>query len=164
MIRSRNASSYKALRAQAASKGLSFKEAILANKTKDEEEGKNFEKPVGSMRRIPGRMNSIGGDEPANEEKRSYNEAMVVSLIDIARPAKRRTMQRVLELKEDNRSERSGEWEGNGVWDMQSEQWETQNGDCHEPDQWEELYGAMYKDGETERHTVLVSGCGGPYL
>ncbi|KAK7046188.1 peptide hydrolase [Favolaschia claudopus] len=181
----------KAFRAQAASKGLSFKEAILANKVKDEEEAKKFEKPVGGMRRNPGRMDGvqwngdsfvctrqIDGDEPVivpsvgfarqwesdlgddvSEEKPSYKEP---TLMDIARPAKRRgkknkAMQRILDSEDDNRSERSEDWEGSDVWDMHSEHWETQSelweipeGD-HGPDEWEELSSVMYNDGEMER-------------
>ncbi|KAK6984774.1 peptide hydrolase [Favolaschia claudopus] len=172
----------KAFRLQAASKGLSFKEAILANKAKDEEEGKKFHRPGGSMqRRNPGRMDGvqwngdsfvctrqIDGDEPvttsapsvglifarewesgfgdeASEEKRSYNEPMVVSLMDIARPAKRRGTRF---------SDMSGMQR---IWDMQTEHWETQSelweipeGD-YEPDEWQELSSAMYDEGETER-------------
>ncbi|KAK7038620.1 peptide hydrolase [Favolaschia claudopus] len=193
----------KAFRAQAASKGLSFKAAILADKARDEEEGKKFEKPVGSTtRRNPGRMDGvqwngdsfvcrrqIDGDESTptdpsaevaiwepiagaagdEEKRREYNEPMVVSLMDIARPAKQRgkagklskkhkAIQRILDLESinDNRSERSEEeWEveGSEVWDVQSEQWETQSEIWEIPErdygaeEWEELYGGMYDRG-----------------
>ncbi|KAK7046192.1 hypothetical protein R3P38DRAFT_2765067 [Favolaschia claudopus] len=95
--------------------------------------------------------------DEASEDKRSHNEPMVVSLMDIARPAKRRgkknkAMQRILNSEDDNRSESSEEWEGSEVWDMHSEHWEEQSElweipeDDHEPDEWEKLSSAMYND------------------
>jgi hypothetical protein len=109
---------YQAFRAQAASKGLSYREAIVATKAKAEAEGKKVEKPMGIIRRNPGRMDGVqwngdsfvctrqvDGDGPrAHEvgareeddedvladERRPQNGPMVVSLLDIARPAKRR--------------------------------------------------------------------------
>ncbi|KAF7333743.1 Peptide hydrolase [Mycena venus] len=116
----------KAFRAQASSKGLSFKEAILSAKAKQEEEGKKVEKPVGIVRRNPGRMDGVqwngdsfvcarqvDGDEPRaidpvvedgeddNEAlPRSHSEPMVVSLLDIARvrPVKRRGVAKKYEM------------------------------------------------------------------
>lgn len=111
---------FQAFRAQAASKGLSFREAIVATKAKDEAEGKKIEKPVGIVRRNPGRMDGVqwngdsfvcarqvdgdvtrtydvrvGAREDDNEGNATLAdetrpEPMVVSLLDIARPAKRR--------------------------------------------------------------------------
>jgi hypothetical protein len=109
---------YQAFRAQAASKGLSYREAILSTKAKEEAEGKKVEKPAGIIRRNPGRMDGVqwngdsfvcarqvDGDEPRalhgltwdddgiehlENEPRPRNEPMVISLLDIARPAKQR--------------------------------------------------------------------------
>ncbi|KAF7326794.1 hypothetical protein MSAN_02498900 [Mycena sanguinolenta] len=106
----------KAFRAEAASKGLSFKEAILSAKATAAAEGKKVEKPVGIVRRNPGRMDGVqwngdsfvcarqvDGDTPnvevedegtrteaGSDEQRPRGEPMVISLLDIARPAKRR--------------------------------------------------------------------------
>lgn len=90
----------------------------MATKAKAEAEGKKVEKPMGIIRRNPGRMDGVqwngdsfvctrqvDGDGPrAHEvgareeddedvladERRPQNGPMVVSLLDIARPAKRR--------------------------------------------------------------------------
>ncbi|KAJ7605115.1 hypothetical protein DFH06DRAFT_1253263 [Mycena polygramma] len=155
----------KAFRAEAASKGLSYKEAIVANKAKDAAEGKKIEKPVGIIRRNPGRMDGVqwngdsfvcarqvDGDGPrahdvgaweeddsvVSDEKRADDTPMVISLLDIARPAKRRgvarkyevlpTIPRVIELEDDATSEQWEQWEaGSDVWEVQSEQWENQS-------------------------------------
>ncbi|KAJ6472846.1 hypothetical protein C8R47DRAFT_1145587 [Mycena vitilis] len=152
----------KAFRAEAASKGLSFKQAIVANKAKDAAEGKKIEKPVGIIRRNPGRMDGVqwngdsfvcarqvDGDGPrghdfgaweeddsiVSDEKRADNTPMVISLFDIARPAKRRgvarkyevlpTIPRVIELEDDATSEQWEQWDD--AWEVQSEQWENQS-------------------------------------
>ncbi|KAJ7093513.1 hypothetical protein C8R44DRAFT_890733 [Mycena epipterygia] len=176
----------KAFRAQASSAGLSYRAAIAATKAKDAEDGKKVERPTGLIRRNPGRMDGVqwNGDSfvcarqvdgdvtrpldvgawdaedqentPGSEE-RGPQERMVVSLLDIARPAKRRgvakkyevlpTIRRVIELEDDAGSEQWEQWEsGSDIWDTQSERWEIQSEQWEIPardfaaDEWEELY------------------------
>ncbi|KAJ7816849.1 hypothetical protein B0H14DRAFT_2843981 [Mycena olivaceomarginata] len=176
----------KAFRAQAASKGLSYREAILSTKAKEEAEGKKVEKPAGIIRRNPGRMDGVqwngdsfvcarqvDGDEPRalhgltwdddgiehlENEPRPRNEPMVISLLDIARPAKQRgvtknrRVRQVIELDDGTRSEQWEDWEGNSeAWDVQSEPWETQSEVWEIPEgdygaeEWEELYGEKFE-------------------
>ncbi|KAJ7183950.1 hypothetical protein C8R46DRAFT_1344600 [Mycena filopes] len=174
----------KAFRAQASSAGLTYRAAIAATKAQAAEDGKKIEKPVGIIRRNPGRMDgvrwngdsfvsppAVDGDagawddderEPsaATDERRAPTEPMVVSLLDIARPAKRRgvakkyvvlpTIRRVMDLEDsdDVHSEQWEQWEaGSDAWDAQSEQWDTQSEQWEIPagdygaEEWEELYG-----------------------
>ncbi|KAJ6522474.1 hypothetical protein B0H19DRAFT_1202768 [Mycena capillaripes] len=179
----------KAFRAQAVSKGLSYREAIIATKAKDEAEDKKIEKPMGIIRRNPGRMDGVQwngdsfvcarqvdgegprahdvgawkedeGDAPLADETRP--EPMVVSLLDIARPAKRRgvakkyevlpTIRRVIELEDDAASEQWEQWEaGSEAWEVHSEQWESQSEGWEIPagdygaEEWEELYGHKFE-------------------
>ncbi|KAJ7778016.1 hypothetical protein DFH07DRAFT_1056340 [Mycena maculata] len=170
----------KAFRAQANSAGLSFRAAIVATKAKEAEAGK-VERPAGIVRRNPGRMDGVqwNGDsfvcarqvdgdvsrrhdgswdaeEHVNELRDGgpCDDRVVVSLMDIARPAKRRgvakkfevlpTIRRVIEVDDDAQSEQWEEWEAESdAWEMMSEQWESQSeafGDYGAEEQ-EELYG-----------------------
>jgi len=115
------------------------------------------------------------GTEPLTpvDEKRSSNEPIVVSLLDIARPAKRRgiakkyevlpTISRVIELDDSVRSEQWEEWESSSeAWDMQSEQWESQSeaweipaGD-HSAEEWEELYGDKFGSEARSSYSAIV--------
>ncbi|KAJ7037670.1 hypothetical protein C8F04DRAFT_1092001 [Mycena alexandri] len=176
----------KAFRAQANSAGLTYRAAIAATKKREEEEGKKVEKPVGIIRRNPGRMDGVqwNGDsfvcarqvdgdgfrpseagtwdqeehDTSADDRRPPTEPIVVSLLDIARPAKRRgvakkyvvlpTIRRVMDLEDDTQSEQWEQWEaGSDAWDVQSEQWETQSeqweipGGDYGAEEWEELYG-----------------------
>ncbi|KAJ7127256.1 hypothetical protein C8R43DRAFT_1074931 [Mycena crocata] len=189
----------KAFRAQANSSGLSFRAAILATKVREEEEGKKIEKPVGLIRRNPGRMDGVqwngdsfvcarqvdgvhdeNGWDAEEQEDAVYSEEqrpeaqMVVSLLDIARPAKRRgvakkfevlpTVQRVIELEDDAVSEQWEQWEaGSDAWDVQSERWDSQSeqweipeGD-HTAEEWEELYKECLEK-ESRSYSSAVQG------
>ncbi|KAF8172616.1 hypothetical protein K438DRAFT_1851428 [Mycena galopus ATCC 62051] len=189
----------KAFRAQAASKGLSYGEAVLSAKAKAAEEGKKIEKPMGIIRRNPGRMDGVqwngdsfvctrqvDGDEPGralnavdqedagNEPSDEQRPPMVVSLLDIARPAKRRgpakkyqvlpRVQHVIELEDGTQSELwEDEWERNSdAWDVQSEQWESQSEVWEIPagdygaEEWEELYGERF-DREASRSSFAAA-------
>ncbi|KAJ7466447.1 hypothetical protein FB451DRAFT_1260889 [Mycena latifolia] len=177
----------KAFRADAKSAGLSYRAAIAATKAKQAEEGKKVEKPAGIVRRNPGRMDGvqwngdsfvcaqqIDGNVARPHEAMTWDAedaegttgpqergAMVVSLLDIARPAKRRgvakkyevlpTIQRVMELEDDAVSEQWEQWEEESeAWDVQSEQWESQSEQWEIPirdygaDEWDELYGEKF--------------------
>lgn len=185
-----------AFRAQATKAGLTYPAAIAATKKREEEEGKKVEKPVGIIRRNPGRMDGVhwNGDSfvcaqqvdgdvsrPSDagawdeeehntlaDDRRPPTEPMVVSLLEIARPAKRRCLssslpcggriltsipgvakkyvvlpavRRVMELEDDTQSE---QWEAESeAWDVRSEQWETQS------EQWE-IPGGDYTAEEWE--------------
>ncbi|KAJ7451284.1 hypothetical protein B0H11DRAFT_316018 [Mycena galericulata] len=182
----------KAFRAQAKSAGLSYRAAIVATKVKAAEEGKKVERTVGIVRRNPGRMDgvqwngdsfvcarqvdgdvsrvhdvvAVDAEEQDDEllfEQRPQEGRLVVSLLDIARPAKRRgvakkyevlpTVRRVIELDGDNtHSEQWEQWEGRSeAWDTQSEQWESQSEQWEIPagdygaEEWEELYGEKFE-------------------
>ncbi|KAJ7204552.1 hypothetical protein B0H12DRAFT_472288 [Mycena haematopus] len=190
----------KAFRAQAASKGLSYGEAVLAAKAKAAAEGTKVEKPLGIVRRNPGRMDGvqwngdsfvcarqIDGDaaeiedegtrtrvEVLSDEQRARNEPMVVSLLDIARPAKRRGLAkkyqivprvpRAIELEDGMQSEQWEEWErGSDAWDVQSEQWETQSevweipGGDYGAEEWEELYGETFEKEARSSFAAVLS-------
>ncbi|KAJ7141948.1 hypothetical protein C8R43DRAFT_1131257 [Mycena crocata] len=195
----------KAFRAQANSTGLSFRAAILATKVREEEEGKKIQKPVGIIRRNPGRMDGVqwngdsfvcarqvDGDKVHDEhvawdaeeqedsvqveevEDRRPQTHIVVSLLDIARPAKRRgaakksqsvpTLRRMIEFDDDTVSEQWEQWEAESdAWDMQSEQWESQSeqweipaGD-HSAEEWEELYQERFEK-ESRSYSAAVRG------
>ncbi|KAJ6601726.1 hypothetical protein DFH09DRAFT_1301926 [Mycena vulgaris] len=196
----------KAFRADAKSSGLSYRAAIAATKAREAEEGKKVEKPLGIVRRNPGRMDGVqwNGDSfvcarqvdgdlsrvhdvgawdaedhesgPLPEEQ-GREERMVVSLLDMARPAKRRgvakkyevlpTIRRVIELEDDSTSEQWEQWEqweaGSDAWEGQSEQWETQSEQWEIPvrdygaDEWEELYGEKF-EGAGRSYSAALRG------
>ncbi|KAF7375795.1 Peptide hydrolase [Mycena sanguinolenta] len=174
----------KAFRAEAASKA----------------EGKKVEKPMGIVRRNPGRMDGVqwngdsfvcarqvDGDTPnaevedegtrteaGSDEQRPRDEPMVISLLDIARPAKRRGLAkkyqivprigRVIEIEDGTQSEQWEDWERESdLWDVQSEQWETQSEVWEIPsgdygaEEWEELYGEKFEQAARSSFATVVS-------
>ncbi|KAJ7749413.1 hypothetical protein B0H16DRAFT_1551408 [Mycena metata] len=146
----------KAFRAQATKAGLTYPAAIAATKKREEEEGKKVEKPVGIIRRNPGRMDGVqwngdsfvcaqqvDGDVSRPSDAGTWDEEEHNILADDRRPptepmvrrgvAKKYvvlpTIRRVMDLEDDTQSE---QWEAESeAWDIRSEQWETQS------DQWE---------------------------
>ncbi|KAJ7626069.1 hypothetical protein FB45DRAFT_922888 [Roridomyces roridus] len=174
----------KAFRAQAKTAGLTYREAIL--KAKADAATEKHLTPAGVIRRNPGRMDGVQWngdsfvcasqvdgddvkvevtgveeqDEDLAAEMRVPEEKVVVSLMDIARPAKRRgtakkyvvlpAIRRVKSFNDDAQSEQWEQWEeGSEAWETQSERWETQSeqweipeGD-YDAEQWEEMYEEM---------------------
>ncbi|KAJ7702793.1 hypothetical protein B0H17DRAFT_1194661 [Mycena rosella] len=148
----------KAFRADAKDAGLTYRAAIAATKAKDAEEGKKVERPVGIIRRNPGRMDGVqwNGDSfvcarQVDGDVARPHDAMTWDSEDMEnaptseqeRPRGMRSdeacvakkyevlpaVRRVIELDDDTVSE---QWEtGSEAWEVQSEQWETQS------DQWE---------------------------
>ncbi|KAJ7260569.1 hypothetical protein C8J57DRAFT_1337558 [Mycena rebaudengoi] len=188
----------KAFRAQANSAGLTYKAAVIASQARLAEE--KFEKPAGIIRRNPGRMDGFrwNGDSfvcaeqvddglaPSRADieesvdtpgERVVGEGrMVVSLLDIARPAKARrrgaakkfvvvpTVQRVVALEdEDATSEQWESWEGaSEQWEVHSESWESQSEwevpeRDYEAEEWEQLYGERFNQ-EPKSYSSALRG------
>ncbi|CAK5284807.1 unnamed protein product [Mycena citricolor] len=168
----------KAFRAQAKSQGQSFRAAILAQKARAAEDGKKVEYPDAGRRnpgRMDGmRWNGdsfvsppqVDGEEVSSDleddgasewaagvadgkrAEGSLPQPMVVSLLDIARPAKPRggKKHRAVNVVEDDavsvyaESELWEEWDAHSEgWEVQSELWEIPEGE-YTADEWEELY------------------------